>query len=466
MAAFPILRDIFGVPVDRIDAAAIQRAIDKAAAEGDQLDWKSEPYKPKVDDDELAKDLAAMANHQGGVIVIGVADDGNDQAAGPTPTTDDVAEIKKYIDRIRHARIRPFLPDLTVRAIANGDGRHFVVIAIGRSFDAPHAVVPDSPKASHFRYPIRVGRDTSWMTEQQVAGAYRARFAATAGISEQVTELHERGSRRLTNADNLGWVSVACVPTTLGARVPGPAARAAEVEFLRSWLTTDLRSGKSPEQPGLGGIRFDDARPAVGRTVFTDRHDHNLANGSHVELAHNGGGFAAGALAPQKPVEFAATVPDNAVHFWFSTVSIEWRLFTLLTLLADHARDTGAGGDLELRAQLHIPDRRYSNLCKPKAQRDGFFKYDSWHAFQPVSTTQSTTATLPLGGERDHQLTAAATFELATDIFAEFAFDEPRIFDHTGRAHLDNLGHDLTFGGVAAWCEQHVNRAGDEPASE
>ena len=61
--------------VSAIDAAAIEDAITRNEVEDFDLDWKASGY-PKEKNFELAKDVAAFANASGGVIILGVREDG------------------------------------------------------------------------------------------------------------------------------------------------------------------------------------------------------------------------------------------------------------------------------------------------------------------------------------------------------------------------------------------------------
>lgn len=69
---FPRLEALLGVPPQAIDEAVLRTAADSGVPEGQDLDWKRTLY---LQGDrgslELAKDVAALANTAGGVIVLG-----------------------------------------------------------------------------------------------------------------------------------------------------------------------------------------------------------------------------------------------------------------------------------------------------------------------------------------------------------------------------------------------------------
>lgn len=56
-------------------------------------------------------------------------------------------------------------------------GQGFLLIAVARSPSAPHAVLVNDG----FRYPRRNGATTRYLSEPEVATAYRDRFAAATG---------------------------------------------------------------------------------------------------------------------------------------------------------------------------------------------------------------------------------------------------------------------------------------------
>lgn len=75
---------ILGKRFDEIDASDIERLVALGVKEDDSLEFKREPWADEEGKKECAKDIAALANAQGGGIVVGIAErDGI--AAGATP---------------------------------------------------------------------------------------------------------------------------------------------------------------------------------------------------------------------------------------------------------------------------------------------------------------------------------------------------------------------------------------------
>lgn len=456
MAVFPRLRDVFGVPVDQIDAAAIERAIQLRAPESEHLDWKRDPYK-RGSGDEIAKDIAGMANNAGGVIILGVEEDQHSRAKTATPFTDSVDAVRGMVSEIRQRRIRPFISDLAVTAIDAGSGQHFMVIAIGRSYDAPHAVIPESPTATALAFPMRQMTTTAWLKEDQVATMYRNRFAAHADVAATVDALmdehsHDRWSPR-------HWVSVAVAPTIPGARAPGVAARTAEVGFAIGWAANREIPGSNFHLDPNGLVR--QIRPAIGQTVVS-LHDATLRLG-HDGCAHVAQSIPS--LDPHSDVDMTTPLSNAGGRgaAWGSTDEVEWALFAALSYAVDHAIDTGASGDLDVRAKLEVG----TPAGAEKSPLGGLASYyhrgtNRYTHLVPdvagmLSKTTIASATVGISDGANHRIAATAAYLLATDILAEFGIDEPRLFTYDGWVTVEHFGPQLRSDGAPDWATEHIN---------
>lgn len=206
------LEALFGTQLANAAAGSVHELVAGGARESEVLELKGEHYdrndRGRL---ELAKDVAALANRRGGVIVLGVEEDHEARAAtarGVVMSDDEIGRIRQTIA----ARVVP-LPDVDVRALPDpdlGEGVGFVLLAVSPSVLAPHAVVD----AERLRYPVRHGTTTRFLTEPDVADAYRRRFAAASDREERLTVLAReaapaRGSR--------GFLVVTLAPERLGS---------------------------------------------------------------------------------------------------------------------------------------------------------------------------------------------------------------------------------------------------------
>ncbi len=203
---FPRLEAILGAQVHELTETHLQRLVDGAVAEAVDLEFKRDHYETNErGKKELAKDIAAMANASGGVIIIGIREtNGVASALAPLPVSD--AEELRMHQTI--ASTCAPLPDFRIHAVSNG----YYVIAVPRSSWAPHAVVVNDA----LRYPLRLASGTHVLSESDVANAYRNRFRGAADQAARVTEVRLEGEQAVLPYAPLALLSCAFVPNLPG----------------------------------------------------------------------------------------------------------------------------------------------------------------------------------------------------------------------------------------------------------
>lgn len=199
------LHAALGQPGTELTIGLVKDACTSSVAETDQLDWKRDLPLPsgaatheqtRAMTLELAKDLAAMANSRGGMLVYGVSDEGGraDELVGVPDPSDGVMERQ-----IRQVAYNFVHPPLQIRCISlSDDEQHVFIIEIPESDEAPHLVQPkrDGGNVGWFVAPYRSGSDTNNMVEKQLEGAYRQRIDGRRRQHRQLRELHEELSSR------------------------------------------------------------------------------------------------------------------------------------------------------------------------------------------------------------------------------------------------------------------------------
>lgn len=163
----------------------VKRAVAEGVEEQANLDWKTnlpltatETQARQGQGMELAKDIAAMANSGGGVIVYGVKErEGNTSAAGEIKPVGAIGETDlRNIRQVANSLIYPPVTGLDlIRLAPEEDAESGVLVAIvNPSLDVPHLL---HQKGNHewFQAPWRDGPETRRMTERQLADAYRQR---------------------------------------------------------------------------------------------------------------------------------------------------------------------------------------------------------------------------------------------------------------------------------------------------
>jgi hypothetical protein len=205
---------LLGSSIDGATQADVTSLITTGAVEDFDLDFKEKLYgfKEKLygngDSDKraLAGDVAAMANTAGGLIVIGVQEDDQARAASApgVPLSDD--ETRRMTQII--AGISP-LPVVEIRAIPSAaDPNHgFYLLAVPRSPRGPHAV----PVNGGLRYPKRNGSTIRYLSEPEVADAYRQRASGGQNQTDRLDEILDDALARLDKSD-YPWLVVALMP--------------------------------------------------------------------------------------------------------------------------------------------------------------------------------------------------------------------------------------------------------------
>lgn len=188
------LHEHVGCPPGPLSFELVRRCADDGLAEADDLDWKEclpNGRDPQAQA-EFAKDVAAMANTRGGLIIFGVAD----QPVKFTGITAGDANADQYGKWVRNL-VQPYLSGLDQYILSSKDGRETAfVVDVPASELAPHSVAFDHTKdQAKSQYatvtPYRSGPHTEWMAEHQIARAYTERLTHTADWQASFGELRD-----------------------------------------------------------------------------------------------------------------------------------------------------------------------------------------------------------------------------------------------------------------------------------
>src|SRR6266566_3869886 len=180
------LQAIFGVPLDDLQYEHLEALVPNQVSEAFDLDFKATLYgNADRDRRDLATDVAALANTAGGLLVLGIEED--DQARAVAAPGLELSEAdERRIRQIVGSQVVP-MPVLDVLRVEDPDrpGYGLVLIAVPRSPLAPHAVVVNDG----LRYPRRNGATTRYLSEPEVADAYRERFARPRRQADRAREI-------------------------------------------------------------------------------------------------------------------------------------------------------------------------------------------------------------------------------------------------------------------------------------
>jgi predicted HTH transcriptional regulator len=165
-------------------------AVENHIPESVDLDWKKDFYKgTDPGKKELAKDVSAMANTAGGMVVIGVHDGDQDHADHLDPVDPVPGRGEEWIRSVLANWIQPVVPNVGVRVVKfeTTAGKIYWVLTVPPSPQAPHAVAAPG-NDYHFRVHVRHGTTTRTLAESEIAQRYRDRFQAA---SDDVDRLHQ-----------------------------------------------------------------------------------------------------------------------------------------------------------------------------------------------------------------------------------------------------------------------------------
>ncbi|WP_205354314.1 AlbA family DNA-binding domain-containing protein [Embleya scabrispora] len=238
----------------------LDAAVAAGVAETDDLDWKSElPPMKGLTQTDFPKDVAAMANSGGGLIVFGVRET-QKAATGRA----DVGELDEAYERaLRSAAITAVSPPvfgLVVHRLG-GDGRHAVVVEVPAGVDGPHLIY----RNEYFGAPVRNDSDTVWMKERQIEVMYRARFDERRHATEALDGLFGEAAAGRDTARRAWFIAVAR-PRVPRVGAERPTRREAAVVFEEAGRLALVFVGRNGIHP-LESVDRLNPRPGLRRWV-------------------------------------------------------------------------------------------------------------------------------------------------------------------------------------------------------
>ena len=432
------LRDLLGGNPSEWTESHLEGLVKSAVREDEDLDFKRELYgNSDSAKRDLAGDLASFANHRGGVIVIGIEDEG-DVAARLNPVELSDGEEAR-IRQIAAGNIFPHLPiELYDVPSENKPGFGYYVLAVSTSPLRPHAI----RKGRDLRYPRRDGTTTRWLAESEVADLYRDRFRSNDVQLARVNPLLDEGLGGMNLREGWAQLAVRLVSTTSGS-MELSFERIREIEGWATEGNPVYWRGFFRDRPrGRSGNR----RVKLG-SLSEDR----LPVSGYAELHTNGDGFCCtdvGRIHPQWSGEGLGPrdIPG---------LTLIWSVARELRLLGRHATENaGAWGDALVETRLV---GNQLNLTRPA--HGGHFQ-DDWNE-RPLEGPLLSQHTVPLSSlvQSDQELLGAARL-VVTDHFNEFGCPEVREIDPYGRIRI---GYVVEKGRVREMAERSGVEVTEDP---
>lgn len=336
----------------------IAQAVDARVPEQADLDWKRERHDSKTNwHEEFAKDIAAMANSGGGLIVLGVNEDRATSEATSFADAVDLSDAEERMFRSTiYSRVSPPVAGVSFTRLSN-DEHAVVVIHIPPSADAPHLI----ERQQLFAAPFRDGTRTEWMRERQLAAAFRARFAGAAALEQRVAALFEEVTYSTYAEQRVCFVAVA-VPESPRPAVLGRISSDQARPIFRSALSLRARlcsEGVHPMRDAGGDLS--NPRQALRRqTARYDREDGNPKHRSGLGSVHDDGSVS---MAWSIGGMLQRTIADP---HQLSARFVEAAVSDFVALVGSTVRGLGVDSRYELKAGLvwagaepiivHLPD--------------------------------------------------------------------------------------------------------------
>jgi len=394
----------------------IVRACDFGVEEIAALDWKSAlPLTEQKSEArnhqkaELAKDIAAMANSGGGLIVYGVVESDTPGSSAaervkPVGAVDDTT--LQQIRQVAGALIYPPVVGLDLIPLAPADDLTGGVLAlvVPDSTAMPHLVHPENQKTfEYFMAPYRHGPHTERMVEQQLATAYRQRDQTARARAAQLDQIWGQAIAPMVGGPI--WVVAVAVPET-----PHPRPREFSREQANAIFSEICRPGlpatvgaldlTQDETTHLGLRRY---RRQAARTV-TLGGQHQAKLQGRVEL-HGDGCVVVGATRDTAYMGGPATGGPHEV----AIRDLEQVGLDLLRALRETQRKRGFHTDYATRLGISTPTQVFRRA--DPSMLGHFVPFDASHRvvdFQPVDG--------PIIGSRDETVLVASAFDVITDV--------------------------------------------------
>jgi Putative DNA-binding domain len=287
---FTGLHRALGVGPSPLTDELLDAAVAAGVVEANDLDWKSAlPPAKGLPQSDFPKDVAALANSGGGVIVYGVRE--SQKAAAERV---DVGEFDEAYERsLRSAAITAITPPvfgLNVHRLGVA-GQRAVVVDIPASIEGPHLIF----RNDYFGAPVRNDADTVWMKERQIEAMYRARFQERRHSTESLDALFNETSAG-RDSNERAWLIAVAHPRIprLRERLSRDEVREvlSKVESLA--LTYAGRGGVHP----LESVDRSNPRPGLRRwvAVNTATDERSIWKESWVNIHHDGSVTLAAAI--------------------------------------------------------------------------------------------------------------------------------------------------------------------------
>ncbi len=326
---FTPLHRALGLEPGPLTDKVLDAAVAAGVREGDELDWKSElPPAKGLSQTDFPKDVAAMANGAGGLIVFGV----REEQKAATERIDVVEFDETYERALRSVAITAISPPvfgLNVHRLGS-EGKRALVVEVPASVEGPHLIY----RNQYFGAPLRSDADTVWMKERQIEAMYRARFEERRHATEALDALSTEVSIG-RDTDERAWLIGVGHP-----RVPRLAGRLTRDEARGVLATSEKLTLQYADRRGVRPLENVDQlnpRPGLRRwvAVNTATEEYSRWRESWISIHHDGSATLATAVGGHR-----MSSDKNFGGWQIESVTIECAIADLMAVVRATARAT------------------------------------------------------------------------------------------------------------------------------
>lgn len=264
---FTPLHRALGMDSSELTFSMVQDAVDQEVRERGDLDWKKVlPHQqaPRANE-EFAKDVAAMVNGGGGMIVYGVDE------VSATSAAKEVVTVGQFLDsterKLRgwaYSLIQPSVRDIEFRHLVDpaDPDRSVVTLMVHASFETPHFVMAEDT----LRAPRRYGAQTVYMSERDIEQAYRKRFEDRRNNDRNLEDLIGQAMAGVDHGGGV-WLVAAARPTIPRLTSAGRLSRGVARQIME-------KSNRNPFLQDAGGSLLQwgfDQHPGFRKWRFIER---------------------------------------------------------------------------------------------------------------------------------------------------------------------------------------------------
>lgn len=352
----PIHRAL-GLEPGNLTLELIEKAIEEGLEETADFDMKRVVPNLKEDKSkqEIAKDIAAMANSGGGWIIYGVGEGASDIAESIHPCEWTATEEQQMLN-IAYTKIDPPVVGLEFNKISCGENsdKKLVLMHIPDSVDAPHFARVEK---NNFSAPRRNGPHTKPMTYRDIERGFRERFQRGVEQEKTLQGYFEQATEAL-NPEQGVFLAIAAVPVTPKISA-GPVDRRTAIQHINPWaysyfITSHQENHlKNPQVLTNGLFIWNDGDIVKGMRRWVLRNSAQ-ATAKYSKHLHDDGTLTGGYCLRRNVRGVQSTSEQylaGEINHCYS-FDVEKALIDFFSLLREHAQERSVSGGFRIRVGL------------------------------------------------------------------------------------------------------------------